>query len=151
MKNNWSGLPQHIEDKIFTEPNSGCWLWTANQLPRGYGQLKYKRRCSYSHRVVYEILVGPIPKGLHIDHLCRTPSCCNPDHLEPVTHLENVRRGDAGQHHARKEECPHGHPYTEENTRRNEKGRWCRACAKRSSLLYMRRIRAEAKAKRVCL
>ena len=76
----------------------GCWTWIAGRTSRGYGSFGQggpKRRV-YAHRYAYELLVGPIPDGLVIDHLCRNPSCVNPDHLEPVTHQENCRRGVAG-------------------------------------------------------
>lgn len=69
----------------------GCWEWTGAKTAAGYGQ--FTRRKEYAHRHAYEDLVGPIPEGLVIDHLCRNPSCVNPDHLEPVTQRENIRRG----------------------------------------------------------
>ncbi|WP_396092344.1 HNH endonuclease, partial [Erwinia amylovora] len=56
-------------------------------------------------------MIGPIPDGLVLDHLCRVRRCCNPDHLEPVGFVENVRRGDAGKHgfNTGKTHCPKGH------------------------------------------
>ena len=69
-----------------------CWIWEAAKV-RGYGAIRVKGRTTYAHRFAYEQLVGPIPDGLELDHLCRIPACCNPAHLEPVTHAENVRRG----------------------------------------------------------
>jgi hypothetical protein len=59
----------------------------------------------YAHRVVYEILVGPIPSGLQLDHICSVPWCVNPDHLEPVTAKENTRRGSTGQNMVAKISC----------------------------------------------
>lgn len=76
-------LPDSFWDLVVPEPNSGCWLWIGWLNGPGYGP----------HRKVYRTLVGPFARRLHLDHLCRTPICCNPDHLEPVTHAENVRRG----------------------------------------------------------
>jgi hypothetical protein len=70
------------------EPN-GCWRWLGRFDANGYG--RQGRR--WAHRIVYELLVGPIPAGAVLDHLCRTKWCVNPDHLEPVTHAENCRRG----------------------------------------------------------
>ena len=83
-------------DSVFAriDASGDCWEWTGALDGRGYGQtyipgLYQPRR---AHRVVYELLVGPIPDGLVIDHLCRNPSCVNPDHVEPVTQGTNIRR-----------------------------------------------------------
>lgn len=70
-----------------------CWIWRASFNPRGYAQFWDKGRVLRAHRYAYELLVGPIPDGLQLDHLCRDKRCCNPAHLEPVTAKENVRRG----------------------------------------------------------
>lgn len=104
-----------------------CWQWRG--APRnGYGVMSVGNRLNYVHRVVYEATVAPIPDGLVIDHLCRNPLCCNPDHLEVVTRGENVRRGDRGPG-LRVTACRHGHAYTPENTYINPRGhRSCRTC-----------------------
>jgi hypothetical protein len=83
-----------VEDRIFSKvlPTGFCWLWQGSVTTRGYGQCGYKKRVLKAHRLIYEILVGPIPKGLELDHLCRIKRCVNPDHLEPVTKRENLRR-----------------------------------------------------------
>lgn len=73
----------------------GCWLWTASLTGDGYGRISLGGKfgpMGLAHRVAYELLVGPIPEGLELDHLCRVRRCVNPEHLEPVTHAENVRR-----------------------------------------------------------
>lgn len=74
---------------------NGCWLWTGTKADTGYGQLSVKGRPYSVHRLAYSVLVEPIPSGLEIDHLCCNRACFNPLHLEPVTHIENVRRGFA--------------------------------------------------------
>lgn len=77
-------------DKVVAGPN-GCWIFTGWKH-RGYGRMRFKGRQAYAHRVSYELHVGPIAAGLEIDHLCSTPSCVRPDHLEAVTPEENQRR-----------------------------------------------------------
>ena len=70
-----------------------CWEWTADRAKSGHGRIRVDGRTQMAHRIAYELLVGPIPEGLELDHLCRNTCCVNPDHLDPVTHLENMRRG----------------------------------------------------------
>lgn len=80
-------VPEH-------RPDLGpCWLWAAGLNRDGYGRFGVSGTKLGAHRVAYELLRGPIPDGLELDHLCRAPCCVNPDHLEPVTHRENCRRG----------------------------------------------------------
>ena len=86
---------------------------------------------------MYEAMVGPIPDGLHLDHLCRVRRCCNPGHLEPVEPAENTRRG--AQARPKAEVCKYGHPYDEQNTRIHKNGRDCRECHRRRSLAYVHR------------
>lgn len=125
-----SRLPEAFWSKAIPEPNSGCWLWTAGCTAAGYSRFLRK----YGHRASYEALVGPIPEGLQIDHLCRERSCVNPAHLEPVTCRENVMRGMAPLINASlqlsKTHCPKGHEYTASNTyvKKNQNGNPRRAC-----------------------
>lgn len=108
-----------------------CWPWQAKLTAAGYGQFWPSHGVGvYAHRWAYELAHGPIPAGLDIDHLCRTPACTNPFHLEAVTHRENVLRGDAPPAKAaRQTHCVNGHPFSPENTRVNELGhRRCLAC-----------------------
>lgn len=114
------------------EKTDGCWLWTdAPNQGTGYGRLNIGQgRTRLAHRIAYELLVGPVPVGLTIDHLCRNRLCVNPAHLEPVTRGENVLRGvsKAGRS-ARPTHCPRGHAYDDANTYRTPVGgRQCRAC-----------------------
>mgnify|MGYP003501961059 CR=1 FL=1 len=113
--------------------DSGCWVWSGL---RASGNWNYGRvtgldgRQTAAHRLAYELLVGPIPDGLVIDHLCRNPACVNPIHLEPVTTEENVRRGASCRHSA--DTCTKGHPFSDENTGSRWYGgrewRFCKAC-----------------------
>jgi hypothetical protein len=108
----------------------GCWLWCASVTNRGYGRFRTKAQGEvFAHRFSYEIHVGPIPEGLHLDHLCRVRRCVNPEHLEPVTCRENLLRGDTlTAANAAKTHCPKNHPYDETNTYMNAGSRRCRTC-----------------------
>ena len=117
----------------FQKMPSGCWEWQGYRDRDGYGQFNvYRRQRMQAHRYSYEMIVGPIPDGLQIDHLCRNTSCVNPAHLEPVTCQVNLLRGETFQaKNAVKTHCPRGHEYTEDNTYRAKNGsRSCRACIK---------------------
>ena len=108
-----------------------CWEWSKGLNANGYGTFHAQRRTHAAHRHAWEILVGPIPEGLVLDHLCRNRACVNPDHLEPVSHVENVMRGyGAMARHARMDTCKRGHEFTPENTYHYRTSRFCRACRK---------------------
>ena len=121
-------LPTKLRERSVVSP-SGCWLWTG-PLVRGYGSLYWQKKKQYAHRVSWSERFGPISPGMQIDHLCRTPACINPDHLEPVTQRTNILRGvGVSAQRARQTHCSRGHEFTEANTRvtsRNQ--RMCRAC-----------------------
>lgn len=126
--------------RIRVNPETQCWEWQGYRMPAGHGRFRAEGRKVLVHVWVYARLVGPIPDGLELDHLCRVPFCCNPDHLEAVTHRENVLRGvGAGALNAAKVECPKGHPYSPDNTYVDSLGRRvCRACR----AAWQRRYRA---------
>ena len=110
-----------------------CWIWTACKQSKGYGQFRVDGRTVLAHRFAYELLVGPIPEGYELDHLCRVHLCVNSLlHMEPVTHQVNVLRGlspESTKVRAREKTCcPSGHPYDEANTRWYRGGRHCRTC-----------------------
>jgi hypothetical protein len=116
--------------------DAGCLVWLAGLAGAGYGHFhttqtaQEKARDVYAHRWSYEHHVGPIPDGLHLDHLCRNPACVNPDHLEPVSQRENTMRGTGfSARNAAKTRCDHGHRFTAENTYVDREGyRHCRTC-----------------------
>ena len=96
-------------DKIdFTDV---CWLWIGAINSGGYGNFYLDGKWLIAHRVSYQWFIGEIPEGLEIDHLCREHACVNPEHLEPVIHLDNVRRGNAGLYERLKTTCSEGHLY----------------------------------------
>lgn len=82
-------IPQRFFTRVSPEPNTGCWLWTGSCFSLGYGQFHINRCPKLAHRVAYEMLVGPIPRGLELDHLCHVRSCVNPQHLRPATRRQN--------------------------------------------------------------
>jgi hypothetical protein len=86
--------PASLADRI-TVSESGCWLWTGEMNRNGYGRVRSDGKRVMAHRRAWELLRGPIPTGLVLDHLCRNRHCCNPAHLEPVTVRENTLRGEA--------------------------------------------------------
>lgn len=133
---------QRIDSHVDRRPN-GCWIWTAALNESGYGATTHADgRYAMAHRVVYEIHVGPIPEGFHLDHLCHTKDancpggiaclhrrCVNPAHLEPVTPQENNRRSlSPSARNAVRTHCPQGHEYSEANTYRGGGRRSCRSC-----------------------
>lgn len=118
-----------------TRPEGDCLVWTGAAFPTGYGRVG---RRESAHRASYERYVGPIPAGLEIDHLCRNTLCIRPDHLEPVTRAENMRRRAAAHTH-----CRNGHEYTAENTRVDTSHGWtvrvCRSCNREAVRRYKSR------------
>ena len=121
------------------EDSAGCWIWTAFRDRKGYGKFQYgvvDARLAYN--VSYGLMVGDVPEGLQLDHLCRNTSCVNPYHLDPVPPGVNKRRAMEVVTH-----CPSGHLYSPENTYRTPQGnRVCRTCRKRSQRVVKDREKA---------
>lgn len=107
-----------------------CWPWRGSVGTHGYGQHMINTKNRRAHRVAYELVFGPIPSGLTLDHLCRNKRCVNPAHLEPVTVQENIRRSDCPSAlNARKTHCKRGHEFTPATTYITPAGsRQCRKC-----------------------
>lgn len=126
--------PPHERFWFYVYRGDGCWLWRGALTGSGYGLFFNGRRSVGAHRFSYELHNGAIPDGLHLDHLCRTPACVNPAHLEPVTSQINTLRGvGPSAENAVKTHCPRGHKYTPENTRtRRDYPTWreCKQCAR---------------------
>src|SRR4051812_25645405 len=93
-------LPQRLTDKISIN-TAGCWIWTAVRNNKGYGMTTTgskrdgTRKGVLAHRLIYQLSIGEIPVGKELDHLCHTPACVNPDHLEPKTHAGNMQNSKA--------------------------------------------------------
>lgn len=125
-----------VEDRFrshFQIAPNGCWIWQGALQKDGYGLFRMQKATWLAHRAAYTLFVGPIPPELELDHVrtrgCISRACVNPDHLEAVTHAENVRRGVK----LPKTHCPAGHPYDEANTRWTKAGTYyCRICHRAS-------------------
>lgn len=125
--------------------SEGCWVWLGTPDSKGYGRIRFGgagSKIARAHRVSWQINRGPIPQGLVIDHLCGVRLCVNPDHLEPVTQKENLRRAPSSlpSKMARKTACVNGHEYVEGSFRIESGARRCLICKrKRESLAYYNR------------
>lgn len=121
-----------FEDGYTPVPESGCWLWTKTTDRYGYGVMPRTGTSRRAHRVAWELLRGPIPKGLCVCHRCDVTSCVNPAHLFLGTQADNVRdcvRKRRARGPAPRAVCGHGHPRTPENTKTRRNGRRvCRPC-----------------------
>lgn len=118
--------PQACENKSLT---GKCWTWTGFCY-QGYGRLRWPGfKTHKAHRIVYELFRGPIPEGLHTDHLCLNRSCVNPAHIEPVTRAENIRRSHTtGRGNGTRTTCIRGHQFSDSNTYVWRGKRFCRTC-----------------------
>lgn len=131
-----------------------CWIWQGAVTSHGYGQVHVSHepggvsRPGHVHRIGYEELVGPVPEGLQLDHLCRVRRCWNPAHLEPVTARENALRGEGhAARNAAKTECPAGHDLTDPANvylnPRDPNHRQCRECRRVRGQEYRQKRRQQ--------
>lgn len=134
-------LPERLASRVVVDGN-GCWLWQAAKTRKGYGMAPAPFAGERSaHRATYALLVGPIPSGHQIDHLCRVPSCINPQHLEAVTPEENRRRSPLAPE--RRTHCPQGHPYEGDNLYVYTSGaRACKACIREAGRRHAEKRKA---------
>ncbi len=142
-------LPERVWDKI--NKTDSCWLWRGAISRGGYGKATSHKD---AHRFVYETLIGSIPEGLEIDHLCRIRHCVNPSHMEPVTRRINVLRGKSPPaQQAKQTHCYRDHKLAGSNLILNNGSRVCRECkneyqrkrlaSNRESINEQRRLRYE--------
>lgn len=123
------------------EKSEGCWLWTG-ATTKGYGRVWFEGKVWLAHRLAWFLTFGEVPPEL--DHVCRVRACVRPDpeHLEPVTHRENVARGLFGEKWRERSEqthCKNGHEFTEENTYVSPRQRGCRTCRREAATRYNRK------------
>lgn len=107
-----ASLTERLFSRVGNMGGEGCWTWEGSFLRGGYGRVGSGGKTKLAHRVAYELLEGPIPEGLTLDHLCRKRACVRPSHLEPVTNRTNSLRGVGPTAvNAAKESCGKGHPF----------------------------------------
>jgi hypothetical protein len=138
----WARVNKNGPTPVHRPDLGPCWVWTG-PTRRGYARISIDGRRASVHKFAWEFVHGPMPDGLVPDHLCRNRACVRESHIEPVTSVENVLRGNGlSATNLRKTHCIHGHEFTKENTvfsrKRSTLGRVriCRKCRNRRVLIY---------------
>lgn len=138
----WPSMRAKIEHYLDKTHPDGCWVWTRALSTQGYGHMGWDGKVLRVHRAYVKQLGWDVPDDMVLDHLCRNRACCNPEHLEVVTALENFQRAPSGGLWKRADVCKEGHPFDEVNTYMNPSGsRACRTCHKRWTAEYKARKR----------
>ena len=135
-------LPHPLRARIDPVPPSGCWVWTGPLNNSGYGSVYYNGHVWLVHRLSHDVLVGPIPPGLTVDHLCKVRTCVNTDHMELVDLRTNILRGSSLQaRYAARTECGKcGGPLEYIDRFRTHS---CRPCGNARILAYAKKYRAK--------
>ncbi len=110
-------LPQRLVNRLLApKTETACWLWLGAKNKGGYGHMWFQGRLQYVHRIAHEQVIGPIPEGMVVDHLCNTRLCANPSHLIATTHRDNILRGTGfSARNAIKTHCRNGHRLAGDN------------------------------------
>ncbi len=143
----WLMAPRDPVERFFESVGNGdsneCWPWLRARLPSGYGLFKERSYVQvYAHRYAYELSKGPIPDGLHIDHLCGNKWCVNPSHLDACSREENTRR-----HFRKMIVCQKGlHDMSDPDSWFYVKSRGTRRCLKCKEIADAARIEARVAA-----
>lgn len=134
MKNTWDNFVERLQVE------DDCLVWTGNLNPDGYGRIMIERKRLWTHRYVWEQCAGTIPDGMEINHLCKRRSCVKFEHLEVLSHPDNVR-------YSRKTHCKNGHPFNETYLQtyrgKTTERRACRECRLAGLRLTQARMREE--------